>query len=67
MRSNETTMLQRLIDSGASVNAQDFGGQTAFGWAASSDATDCGAPPHPPCLHRLCLPVSTSDTDDWMA
>jgi hypothetical protein len=36
-------MLQRLIDSGASMDNQDFSGQTAFAWAASSDATDCGA------------------------
>ena len=35
-------MLQRLIEEGADVNSQDFSGQTAFAWAAGSDATGCG-------------------------
>lgn len=42
LRRNEAAMLQRLIASGAKIDSQDVAGQTAFAWAASNDAVDCG-------------------------
>lgn len=42
VRRDETAMLKSLVAKGADMNTQDLSGQTAFAWAAGSDATACG-------------------------